>query len=589
MTYQMLLDDEIIVDNFAGGGGASLGIEMALNRPVDIAINHDADAIGMHEANHPMTRHYCESVWDVDPVKVCNGRKVGLAWFSPDCKHFSKAKGKSPVEKNIRGLAWVAVRWAGTVKPRIIMLENVEEFVTWGPLRQMRDEDGTPMVHPDGRKMMEPCPLRRGMTFKSFVRALKKRGYAVEWREMRACDYGAPTIRKRLFMIARCDGQPIIWPKPTHGKAGSGLLPYRTAAECIDWSIHGKSIFERVRPLKENTMRRIAKGIKRFVIDAANPFIVTLNHSGDGFRGNGIDEPFKTMTAARDAHALVTPFIQHVQHGSAVNGTMPADEPIRTITATPKGGGMALVSPYLIGCGGPARAGEPRAVDIPSGSIIGKNNTALIMPHISQMFGASVGHGVEQPINALTSKDKAALVSAFVVKHFGGMVGVDIRTPFPTITAIPKQNQLVTSHIMKMRGENIGHPMEEPLHTVSAQGTHHAEVRAFLIKYFGTDQDPRLEEPMHTVTTKDRFGIVTVAGELYRIVDIFMRMLVPRELYRAQSFPDTWIITHTAAGKKLTQTAQVKMCGNSVPPLMAKALAAANWSSTVFSEQRMAM
>ncbi len=581
--YQMTLDDELIVDNFAGGGGASLGIEMALNRPVDIAINHDSDAIGMHEINHPMTRHYCESVWDVDPTKVCNGRPVGLAWFSPDCKHFSKAKGKSPVEKNIRGLAWVAVRWAGTVKPRIIMLENVEEFVTWGPLRQMRDENGLPLHHEDGRKMMEPCPNSRGMTFKSFVKALKTRGYVVEWRELRACDYGAPTIRKRLFMIARRDGQPIIWPKATHGKTGTGLLPYRTAAECIDWSIKGKSIFERERPLKENTMRRIAKGIKKFVLDCANPFIVTLNHSGEGFRGHGVDEPFKTMTAARDAHALVTPFIQHVQHGSAVSGTMPADEPFRTITSTPKGGGMALVSPYLVGAGGPARAGEPRAADIPMGSVIGKNNTALVMPHLSQMFGASVGHGVEQPINALTSKDKAALVSAFVVKHFGGMTGVDIRTPFPTIMTRGTQNQLCTSHIMKMRGENIGHPTNEPLHTVSAGGMHHAEVRAFLIKYFGTDQDPHLEDPMHTVTTKDRFGIVTVAGELYQIIDIFMRMLIPRELYRAQSFPDSWIISHTAGGKKLTQTAQVKMCGNSVPPLMAKALAGANWSSTIFT------
>lgn len=429
-----MLFKEIVVDNFAGGGGASSGIEMATGRSVDIAINHDPDAIAMHKMNHPDTKHYCESVWDVNPREAVDGLPVGLCWLSPDCKHFSKAKGGKPVEKKIRGLAWVAVRWAATVKPRVIMLENVEEFKTWGPI-----VDGM------------PCPKRKGKTFQSFVRALERQGYQVEFKELRACDYGAPTIRKRLFMVARRDGLPIVWPKPTHGKPDtpevkSGKLkPWRTAAECIDWSIPCPSIFERKKPLAENTLKRIAKGIQKFLIESDKPFIVSE----------------------------VTPFItEHANASSQRN--MALNEPLRTQCAWVKGGHFALVS-------------------------------------------------------------------AFLAKHYTGVVGASLETPTPTVTTVD-HNALVTSHIIKMRGTNIGHRTDEPAHTITAGGLHLGEVRAFLLKYYGTNIGHKVDEPIHTVTTKERFGIVTVKGVDYQIVDIGMRMLQPRELFKAQGLVITTLL-----------------------------------------------
>jgi len=332
LTPQFLLPlaDELVVDNFAGGGGASTGIERAIGRPVDVAINHDPEAVAMHQANHPQTLHLCESVWDVNPREVCAGRRVGLAWFSPDCRHFSKAKGGKPVEKKIRGLAWVAVRWAATVQPRVICLENVEEFVTWGPLTH------------DGR----PCPRNRGREFRAFVNALQRLGYAVEWRELRACDYGAPTSRKRLFLIARRDGQPIAWPEPTHGP---GRKPYRTAAECIDWSIPCPSIFERERPLAEATLRRVAAGIQRYVIDAAEPYIVRLGHTGHGDAGKvrSVREPLSTITSKAE-HLLVAPTLVQTGYGER-SGQAPRvpglEKPVGTIVA----GGQkhALVAAFL--------------------------------------------------------------------------------------------------------------------------------------------------------------------------------------------------------------------------------------------------
>lgn len=320
------LANELIVDNFAGGGGASLGIEWAFNRNVDIAINHDCEALAMHEANHPQTKHYCEDVWAVDPVKVTGGKPVGLAWFSPDCKHFSKAKGGKPVEKKIRGLAWVVVKWAKLVSPRVIMLENVEEFQDWGPLRA----DGT------------PCPIRKGMTFRRWKKQLENLGYKVECKQLRACDYGTPTIRKRLFVIARRDGLPIVWPKPTHGK---GLKPYHTAAECIDWSLACPSIFERKKPLAEATMRRIAKGMFRYVINAKEPFIVGVGGRMGQSRPRSVEEPFQTITAKADS-ALVVPFItEHANASSQRNFS--AEEPLRTQCAQVKGGHFALVAAFL--------------------------------------------------------------------------------------------------------------------------------------------------------------------------------------------------------------------------------------------------
>lgn len=545
----------LIVDNFAGGGGASTGIEMAIGRSVDIAINHDPDAIAMHTINHPGTLHYCESVFDVDPVKATAGRPVDLAWFSPDCKHFSKAKGGKPVSREIRGLAWVVIRWAMRVRPRVIMLENVEEFKTWGPVVECPDTGAA-----------WPCPERKTETFKAFVamlsggidaehpalqecadvlglvdtaKLIRGLGYKVEWRELRACDYGAPTIRKRLFMVARCDGQPIVWPEPTHGAPDSAaviagqLQPYRTAAECIDWSIPCPSIFERKRPLAENTMRRIAKGIQRFVIDAAEPFIVTCNHSGDHFRGQGLDKPFNTILASRDAHGLVvptlTPFI--TEHANASHQrNMPADEPLRTVCAEVKGGHFAVVAPV-----------------------------------IARQFGKSVGHPVTEPSGSITAGG-------------GGYTGpgASLAEPAHTVTTVD-HHALVTSNLVKLRGTcKDGQPVTEPMPTVTAGGNHVGEVRAFLLKYYGTNIGHQLNEPLQTVTTKHRFGLVTVQGEQYEIVDIGMRMLEPHELFAAQGFPADYVINVDQHGKRIPKAKQVARCGNAVPPPFSEALTRAN-------------
>ncbi|MBC6485899.1 DNA cytosine methyltransferase [Aeromonas hydrophila] len=548
------LFDEIVVDNFAGGGGASTGIEMALGRSPEIAINHDPDAISMHTVNHPTTEHYCESVWDIVPRDVVAGRPVGLVWLSPDCKHFSKAKGSTPVSKKIRGLAWVTLRWAATVRPRVIMLENVEEFQTWGPL--LIDSEGN----------ARPDPAKKGRTFNSFINALRRQGYKVEWRELRACDYGTPTIRKRLFLIARRDGAPIVWPKPTHGdpasaevKAGK-LQPWHTAADIIDWSIPCPSIFltqeeakaqglNVKRPLADATMRRIAKGVERFVINAAEPFIVKCNHTSnrtvyDAFRGQVLHEPLQTVTAA-PGFALVqpqlAPFI--TEHANASHQrNMPADEPLRTICAQVKGGHFALVAPV-----------------------------------IARQFGNSVGQSVEEPLGTVMAKaDKSQLVLASLAKHYTGVVGAELTKPLPTVTTVD-HNSLVTSHLVKLRGTcQHGQPVTEPMPTVTAGGLHIGEVRAFLLKYYGTDSTIPCSEPLHTVTTRDRFGLVTVRGEDYQIVDIGMRMLEPHELFAAQGFPADYVIDHDATGKKFTKTAQVARCGNAVCPPLAAALVRAN-------------
>lgn len=560
-----LYPDELIVDSFAGGGGASLGIFQATGRHPDIAINHDAEALSMHAVNHPTTRHYCEDVWNVDPMQATQGKPVGLMWLSPDCKHFSKAKGGKPVSKKIRGLAWVAIRWAREVHPRVIVLENVEEFRDWGP------------VLDDGK----PCPVRRGFTFRRFVKQLQNCGYHVEDRELRACDYGAPTTRRRLFLIARADGMPIVWPKPTHGPGRP--LPWKVAADCIQWEIPCPSIFERDKPLADNTLRRIARGLKRYVIDSPKPFIVPLTHHGER-RNTEIDEPMPTITGAnRGELALIAPYLAGVggRKGQSpetpvtqpyhtitakadtvivapvmteIANTssprcMPADEPLRTICAEIKGGHHALIAPTLVQTGYGERDGQsPRSLD-------------LFKP-----LGTVVAQG-----------QKHALVSAFLAKHYGGHEGpgTPLDLCMDTITA-QDHHALVASTITKFKGTSRdGQPMDEPLHTVQAGGFHYGEVRAFLLKYYGTDQDPRLEDPMHTLTAKDRMALVTVEGQQYAIADIGMRMLQPRELFRAQGFPDTYIIDHGEHGQPLSKTAQIRMCGNSVCPPIAAAIVAA--------------
>lgn len=590
---------ELVVDLFAGGGGASTGMELAIGRHVDVAINHDPEAVSLHEANHPQTRHYVSDVFEVDPVVVTDGQPVGLLWASPDCKHFSKAKGGKPVSKKIRSLAGVVIKWVQALKPtnchpRVICLENVEEFQTWGPLIKRTvtsvDAQGN-TVETVGEY---PCPLRKGQTFKRWVATLRGLGYVVDWRELRACDYGAPTIRKRLFLVARRDGQPIVWPEATHGAPDSlpvkqkKLKPWRTAAECIDWTVPAPSIFERRKPLADATCRRIAKGIMRYVVDAAEPFIV-------GVGGRAGQSPER-----------------------------PISKPMGTITSK---GDAAILVPTLVQTGYGEREGQaPRALDIgkPLGTVVAGQKHALVHAFLAKHYTGVVGSDLRDPMGTATTVDHHSLVAAHLV-HMGHGEQCskgkkrwsdgtrDVTAPLNTVTAssVPagvitahmvtidnqssqgghrpagepllttvteNRHALVTSHLCKLRGDNVGSATSEPLHTVSAQGTHHAEVRAFLIKYYGTDQDPALREPLHTVTTKDRFGLVTIKGQDYAIVDIGLRMLTPRELYRAQGFPESYAIDKGADGRPLTKTAQVRMCGNSVCPPLARALVAANYA-----------
>lgn len=581
MTLPLDLGSELIVDNFAGGGGASTGLERAFGRPVDIAINHDPEALAMHAANHPHTKHFCESVFDVDPIAITGNQPVGLVWLSPDCKHFSKAKGGKPVSKKIRGLAWIALRWAATVKPRVIMLENVEEFVTWGPLGA------------DGR----PCPKNRGRTFRSFVNALARHGYRVEHRELRACDFGAPTIRKRLFLVARRDGLPIIWPTPTHGdpksaavRAGA-LQPWRTAGtDCIDWSIPCPSIFERARPLKDATLRRIARGIMKFVVNSADPFVIHLTHHGAD-RAASIDAPLATVTGAnRGEQALVAAHITKFRANSTGSA---ADAPLHTVTAggdcaRPAGAAhaMGVVAATLIQTGYGERPGQaPRVphLDKPLGTIVaGAAKHAAVTAFLAKHYGGVTGTRIDVPAGTVTTTDHHAVVTAQIV-GCGGRAGQSRprNASEPTATLTSKADTTVAvSHLVKLRGTcRDGAPADEPLHTISAGGTHHAEVRAFLIKYYGEGgqwQDAR--EPLHTIPTRDRIGLVTIHGEDYAIVDIGMRMLTPRELARAQGFPDSYVLDPVVNGKPLSKSAQVRMIGNSVCPDVATALIRANFS-----------
>ncbi|WP_405053545.1 DNA cytosine methyltransferase [Serratia ureilytica] len=647
--------NELIVDNFAGGGGASTGIEMATGRSVDIAINHDENAIAMHTTNHPETLHYCESVFDIDPVAATAGRPVGLAWFSPDCRHFSKAKGSKPVKKEIRGLAWIVIRWALAKRPRVMMLENVEEFKTWGPL--LTAEDGT--EHPDS--------TRAGETFAAFIgmlttgvaadhpaiaeccevlkidaasddvrRLVAGLGYVVDHRELRACDFGAPTIRRRFFMVMRCDGQPVEWPAASHGDPKSldvqsgKLAPWRTAAECIDWSIPCPSIFERKKPLAENTMKRIARGIQRFVIDNPTPFIVKCNHTStkttyNCFRGQSLDEPLQTITKTH-GYALVAPHITKFRTGAT---GQECDEPISTITAgssnRPGGNGHALgiveatLTPFITGAGGSEYQGKPRVADQPLHTVLKESHAALVTPYIARIgqtgfggdslayeagkplttvttkaehllvapisarqFGNSVGHRADEPNGTITAGGggKSQLVATFLAKHFGGNYtgpGADLAEPAHTVTTVD-HHALVTSNLIKFRGTcKDGQSLNEPMPTITAGGLHIGEVRAFLLKYYGNEKEGvGLEEPLHTVTTNDRFGLVTVEGIDYQIVDIGMRMLQPHELYAAQGFPEWYIIVQDYKGKKYAKDKQVARCGNAVPPPFAEALVRAN-------------
>lgn len=541
-----MINGELIVDNFAGGGGASTGIEEATGFSVDIAINHDPKAIAMHKANHPNTKHYCEDVWQVDPVQACNGHPVGLAWFSPDCKHFSKAKGGKPKDKNIRGLAWVACRWAGLVRPRVIMLENVEEFKTWGPLNRGH----------------HPVKSKQGRTFDKFVRQLQDLGYEVQFRELVAADYGAPTMRKRFFMIARCDKKPIVWPEPTHAPADSeavkkGLLkPYVGAYTQIDFSRPCPSIFDTseqikekygikaVRPLAPKTMERIARGLKKFVLDNPEPFIVQCNHGGDR-RPLDIKEPLPTITG-KHGYGIVEPYmIQIGQTGFTKDRSKNIQEPLSTIVSKNE---HCLICPTLIQYHSETAQGEVR------------------------------GQTIKDPIMTVDGSNRYGLVASFLHKYYDGGykgAGESMENPLPTITAWD-HNSVVTANLIQMNNHCDGKDIRQPLPTITDGDGHFGEVRAFLIKYYGQGTGQDIQEPLDTVTSRDRFGLVTIEGEDYQIVDIGLRMLEPRELYGCQGFPDDYIIDHDYTGKTYPRTEQVKRCGNSVSPMIPNALVRAN-------------
>lgn len=629
-----MIHGELIVDNFAGGGGASTGIELATGYSVDIAINHDPEAIKMHKANHPNTEHYCENVWAVDPVKACNGHPVGLAWFSPDCKHFSKAKGGKPKDKNIRGLAWVALRWAGLIRPRVIMLENVEEFKTWGPLNRRH----------------HPIKSKQGKTFERFVQQLTDLGYKVEFRELVAADYGAPTMRKRFFMIARCDGKPIVWPEPTHAPADSeevkkGLLkPYVGAYTQLDFSLPCPSIFDTseeikekygiraVRPLAQKTMDRIARGLKKFVLDNPEPFIIQCNHGGER-RPNDIREPMPTITG-KHGYGVVEPYLVQCKYN---NEAQDVQNPIGTLTTV---GSHLLVEPYMVQIGQtgdgegfpidrmryPAYC-NPEEMDKlpfadpeteweiqrqlqtpymgtnttnhpggncknPIHTITTGNQQCLISPTLIQYHSETSKDGVrgqtiEDPIMTVDSSNRYGLVTSFLHKYYDGGykgAGETVENPLPTVTAWD-HNSIVTANLIQMNNHCDGKDIRQPLPTITAGDGHFGEVRAFLIKYYGQGTGQDIKDPLDTVTAQDRFGLVTINGTDYQIVDIGLRMLEPKELYGCQGFPDDYIIDHDYTGKTYPRSEQVRRCGNAVCPPIPAALVKANLPELCVAER----
>jgi DNA (cytosine-5)-methyltransferase 1 len=584
---------KLIVDLFAGGGGASVGIEAALGRSPDVAINHDPEAISIHRVNHPGTEHYIENVWKANPRKVCKGRKVGLMWLSPDCKHFSKAKGAKPVEKKIRSLAWVAVYWAKAVKPEVICLENVEEFQKWGPLIPKLDDEGRPMYDAKGKPLMVPCPARMGVTFRLFVKRLQNLGYKVEYRELVAADYGAPTTRKRLFLIARSDGLPIVWPVKTHDQHGrNGLAKWLPAADCIDWALPCPSIFERKKALAANTQRRIARGIEKFV--KKDPFIVPVVHAGDA-RVHSLGEPMRTITGAhRGELALAHPYLVRTAHGERDaggkkrgKGEHQLDLPLPTLTAS---NDFALTAPLLARIGQTGGHGDyVNEVTKPLTTVTSKAEHLLVSGFLKPRYGERPGQDprcidIQTPMRTVVPTGNGGdLVATFLAKHNAGheATGQKLEAPVDAITARDSKAlvQVQCSSIVKLRGTCAhGQPVTRPLDTVSAQGNHFAEVRAFLMKYHRDGgQLAGLKDPMPTIPCNDNLALVTVEGEEYAIVDIGMRMLQPPELFRAHAFPRGYVIDRGAEGEAMTKEAQVRMVGNSVPPPMAEAIVRAQF------------
>lgn len=592
MRYQEDMTQEIFVDNFAGGGGASTGIEIGLGVTVAAAINHDPAAILMHKTNHPYTEHYQASVWDIDPREVCRGRPVAGAWFSPDCKHFSKAKGAALVNREIRGLAWITLRWAALVRPRVIMLENVEEFQTWGPVRKGK-----------------PVKKLAGTTFRKFISQLRDLGYAVEYRELVAADLGAPTTRKRFVLIARCDGRPIVWPERTHAPRDSEevrsgrLKPWRSAAEIIDWSLPCPSVFESkaeilekyglkaVRPLADNTMRRIIRGVDKFTIRSEEPFIVPTGYGerkGQAPRVHDIEEPLPTVVGSGKhnlCRPLLTPYLAECNHagGGHIADTR---EPYKTITAKHTGG---IVAPSLIQYH-TEQTENVRAsgLGVPINTVDASNRYGLACANLVEYYTGGRPLDVADPLHTVTSHDREAVVAAHIAKYYGGVVGEKMEEPLPTVTAID-HNAVCAAHVVKFKGDNLGSNPAEPMQTVTASagrnracgggtfalckvwlcktgnsGLHHwPEVRALLNRYCG-----------YTLA-EDELLLLEIGGVFYYIADIGLRMLSPRELYNAMGFPPDYIIDRDYTGKPYPKNEQVARCGNAVCPPLAAAVARA--------------
>lgn len=584
LRTQETLDSEIIVDSFAGGGGASTGIELALGRIVNAAINHDPAAIRMHEANHPYTEHYQASVWDVDPETVCRGRPVALAWFSPDCKHFSKAKGAALVDRRIRGLAWIVLRWAAKVRPRVIILENVEEFQTWGPVRKGK-----------------PVKKLAGTTFQKFVGQLRALGYTVEWRELVAADYGAPTTRRRLVLIARCDGRAIVWPERTHAPRDSAevrsgkLLPWRSAAEIIDWSLPCPSIFstkdeihERygisaVRPLADNTMRRIIRGVDKFTIKSGAPFIVDCNHFGGGHVTDS-QEPCKTITA-KHTGGICRPILAPLTMTNTSNSVgAPVSAPMNTVR-TGGGGGQMLVTTSLMCIGQTGGGNRIRSLHEPAPTTVSKQEACLVASSLIQYHTEKTesarAAGLDKPICTVDAANRYGLTCANLVEYYGGGRPLDVQSPMHTVTSHDRE-AVVAAHVVKYKRDEVGTRPSEPLPTQTAGGVFGC-CKAVLCK-IGTSERlhhwPQIRDLLNRycgyALGEDDLLLLSIGGVLYYIADIGLRMLSPRELYNAMGFPPDYIIDHDAAGKPYPKTQQVARCGNAVCPPMAAAIVAAN-------------
>ena len=608
-------DDEIVVDFFCGGGGAGTGLEMGLGRPVNVAKNHSPQAISMHTVNHPGAKHYTTDVFEGDPDTECGGKAVGWFHMSPDCTHHSQAAGGQPRKREIRNLSWIGLKWAGMKRPRVISLENVKQILQWGRLIAKRDKATGRVVKlggevaapgevvPVGQQFLVPDPRQRGRTWRRFVALLEGMGYVVEWRVIKACDFGAPTSRERLFMIARCDGRPIVWPEPTHAKhPGKGRKKWRSAAECIDWTLPSKSIFDRPKPLAPATLRRIAKGMKKFVIDAADPFIVPIaNWSGESVQS--ARDPLRTITSwpRGGSFAMASPIIAPATHQGSDRVNDP-HAPLPTVTCANRGE-LTMISPTLIQTGyGERRGQEPRVprLDQPLGTVVAGGVKHALAAAVLVGAGGPEYSGkpapITQPAGTLMTQNHRDVATAFMAQMNGGFnttAAKSMHAPMTTVTNTGSQQQPVTAHLATLRKNCVGKGMDEPVPTITASAEHHAlveyklspeheqgalRVAAFLVSYYGTENVSAAGDPAPTITTKDRLALVTVTikGAPYVIVDICLRMLQPAELYKAQGFPPDYNISHGADGKPFTKTQQVHMCGNSVSPPPMAALARAN-------------